>query len=121
MAAGVTRKDDSPAHQRAGTAGTAAAAPPGRRQRGAGWRAQTTLALAVCLAGAGWAPRGAHAQKGYDKEERETGIWTGQFATAQRTPRRRDHATSVAAGGGRDAFSQRPGCLLVPGGSKCPR
>jgi hypothetical protein len=80
MAAGRNRPDDSTAHSSAGNA-----APAGRRHRGAVFIARSTLLLAVCLAGAGWAPRGVHAQTGYDKEEIETGIWKGQFVRVLRS------------------------------------
>ena len=81
MAAGSNRPDDSTVHSSAGNA-----APAGRRHRVAVCSARTTLVLAVCLAGAGWAPRGVQAQTGYDKEEIETGIWKGQFVSALCSP-----------------------------------
>ena len=80
MAAASHRPDDLRAHSSVGNA-----APAGRRHRGAVCSSRTTLLLAVCLAGAGWAPRGVQAQKGYDKEEIETGIWKGQFVRALRS------------------------------------
>ncbi len=92
--AGSNRPDESTAHYDAGNA-----APAGRRYRGAVCSARTTLVLAVCLVGAGWAPRRVQAQKGFDKEEIETGIWKGQFVRALRSPPvsawAREHALST--------------------------
>jgi hypothetical protein len=48
------------------------------RRRSTWWCSRSTLWLMVCIASVGWAPQLSDAQKGYDKEEKATGLWYGE-------------------------------------------
>ena len=48
------------------------------RRRSTWWCSRSTLWIMVCIASVGWAPQLSDAQKGYDKEEKPTGLWYGE-------------------------------------------